>query len=140
MTTSTTPAFEVRNLGKDYVQAQPFSRAQSTVRAFEGIDLTVQRGKTLAIVGESGAGKSSLARCLALLESPSRGEIFFDGQIRSQSLKARAIRPAPEDTVDISKSDGFSQSSIQRSGNRGRAAKGSANRHDKSNRATVPSS
>lgn len=80
MMTSTTPALEVRNLGKDYVQARPFSRAQSTVRAFEGIDLTVQRGKTLAIVGESGAGKSSLARCLALLESPSRGEIFFDGQ------------------------------------------------------------
>jgi ABC-type glutathione transport system ATPase component len=80
MTTSTAPALEVRNLGKDYVQAQPFSRAQSTVRAFEGIDLTVQRGETLAIVGESGAGKSSLARCLALLESPSRGELFFGGK------------------------------------------------------------
>ena len=80
MTTSTTPALEIRNLGKDYIQTQPFSRAQFTVRAFEEIDLTVQRGKTLSIVGESGAGKSSLARCLALLESPSRGEIFFDGK------------------------------------------------------------
>jgi ABC-type glutathione transport system ATPase component len=80
MTTSSTPAFEVRNLGKDYVQAQPFSRAQFTIRAFEDIDLTPQRGKTLAIVGESGAGKSSLGRCLALLESPSRGELFFDGK------------------------------------------------------------
>jgi ABC-type glutathione transport system ATPase component len=80
MTISITPALEVRKLGKDYVEAQPFSRAKSTVRAFEGIDLTVQRGETLAIVGESGAGKSSLARCLALLESPSQGEIFFDGK------------------------------------------------------------
>ena len=80
MTTPTAPALEVRNLAKDYIQTQPFSRARSTVRAFEGIDLTVQRGETLAIVGESGAGKSSLARCLAMLESPSRGEIFFDGK------------------------------------------------------------
>jgi ABC-type glutathione transport system ATPase component len=79
MTISATPALEVRNLGKDYIQAQPFSLAQFTIQAFEDIDLTVQRGETLAIVGESGAGKSSLARCLALLESPSRGEIFFDG-------------------------------------------------------------
>ncbi len=80
MTTPTTPALEVRNLGKDYVQVQPFSRAQFTVRAFEDIDLAVQPGQTLAIVGESGAGKSSLARCLAMLESPSRGELFFDGK------------------------------------------------------------
>ena len=68
MTISATPALEVRNLGKDYIQAQPFSRAQFTIRAFEDIDLTVQRGETLAIVGESGAGKSSLARCLVLLK------------------------------------------------------------------------
>ena len=80
MTASTMPALEVRNLGKDHIQAQPFSRAQSTIRAFEDVDLTVERGRTLAIVGESGAGKSSLARCLALLESPSRGEVFVDGR------------------------------------------------------------
>ena len=80
MTTSTTPALEVRNLAKDYVQTQAFSRKQFTIRAFEDIDLTLRRGETLAIVGESGAGKSSLARCLAMLESPSRGEIFFDGK------------------------------------------------------------
>ena len=73
-------ALEVRNLAKDYVQTQAFSRKQFTIRAFEDIDLTLRRGETLAIVGESGAGKSSLARCLAMLESPSRGEIFFDGK------------------------------------------------------------
>ena len=80
MTTSTTPALEVRDLGKDYIQTQPFSRTQFTIRAFKDIGLIVRRGETLAIVGESGAGKTSLARCLALLESPSRGEIFFDGK------------------------------------------------------------
>ena len=80
MTTSPAPLLEVRNLGKEYVRTEPFGRTRFTVRAFENIDLAVRGGATLAIVGESGAGKSSLARCLALLESPSRGEICFRGK------------------------------------------------------------
>jgi ABC-type glutathione transport system ATPase component len=80
MTTSLGPLLEVRNLGKEYIRTEPFVREQFTVRAFENIDLAVRRGMTLAIVGESGAGKSSLARCLALLESPSGGEIYFSGK------------------------------------------------------------
>jgi len=80
MTGSASPLLEVRNLGKEYVRTEPFARKQFIVRAFENIELTVRRGVTLAIVGESGAGKSSLARCLALLESPTRGEIFLGGK------------------------------------------------------------
>jgi ABC-type dipeptide/oligopeptide/nickel transport system ATPase subunit len=45
------------------------------VTAFRDVSLTIFPGKTLAVVGESGAGKSSLARCIALLERPSTGEI-----------------------------------------------------------------
>jgi ABC-type glutathione transport system ATPase component len=80
MTTSPVPVLEVRNLGKDYLQTQAFSRTRFMVRAFENVNLAVRRGMTLAIVGESGGGKSSLARCLALLESPSHGEILFEGE------------------------------------------------------------
>jgi ABC-type glutathione transport system ATPase component len=80
MTTSPVAVLEVRNLGKDYLQTQAFSRTRFMVRAFENVNLAVRRGMTLAIVGESGAGKSSLARCLALLESPSHGEILFEGE------------------------------------------------------------
>jgi ABC-type glutathione transport system ATPase component len=80
MTTSPAPVLEVQNLSKEYVQTPAFSRARFTVRAFENINLAVRRGETLAIVGESGAGKSSLARCLTLLESPSQGEILFEGK------------------------------------------------------------
>jgi ABC-type glutathione transport system ATPase component len=80
MTTSPVPVLEVRNLGKEYVQTQAFFRTRFTVRAFENVNLAVRRGVTLAIVGESGAGKSSLARCLALLENPSHGEILFEGE------------------------------------------------------------
>lgn len=49
------------------------------MRAFEGVDLSIPRGATLAMVGESGAGKSSLARCVAMLEAPDSGEILFEG-------------------------------------------------------------
>jgi ABC-type glutathione transport system ATPase component len=78
MTVTPTPILEVRNLGKEYVQTRSFDRAEFTVRAFENVNLEIHGGLTLAIVGESGAGKSSLARCLALLERPSRGEIYFE--------------------------------------------------------------
>lgn len=69
-----------RGLGKSYVQRRAFTREKFHVRAFEGIELSVPRGATLAIVGESGAGKSSLARCLALLEPPDCGEISIEGR------------------------------------------------------------
>jgi ABC-type glutathione transport system ATPase component len=71
---------EVRNLSKQYVESRSFSRRRRTIPALNGVNLRVRRGATLAIVGESGSGKSTLARCLALLESPSQGEIIFEGQ------------------------------------------------------------
>jgi ABC-type glutathione transport system ATPase component len=69
-----------KNLSKHYVQRRPLTRAKFTVQAFQDVNLSIHRGTTLAIVGESGAGKSSLARCLALLETPTQGEIWCDEQ------------------------------------------------------------
>src|SRR5271163_3211733 len=73
------PLLRVSGLSKEYVQRRPFSRKQFAVRAFEDVSLTIFPGKTLALVGESGAGKSSLARCVALLERPSTGTIELAG-------------------------------------------------------------
>jgi len=70
----------VRGLGKSYTRRRPISRKKYVVRAFEAVDLKIRRCSTLALVGESGAGKSSLARCLALLEKPSGGEIWYEGR------------------------------------------------------------
>jgi ABC-type glutathione transport system ATPase component len=69
-----------QNLGREYVQRRPLTRTKFTVQAFQDVNLSVQRGTTLAIVGESGAGKSSLSRCLALVEAPTQGEIWCEGQ------------------------------------------------------------
>jgi peptide/nickel transport system ATP-binding protein len=74
------PLLRVVGLAKTYVQRRGFGRARFTVGAFADVSLSIEPGRTLAIVGESGAGKSSLARCIALLEKPDRGEIWNDGR------------------------------------------------------------
>ena len=77
--TETSPLLVVRKLSHRYGQNHLFSSSSAPVQAFVDIDLVLRRHTTIALVGESGAGKSSLARCLALLEKPTSGEIVFDG-------------------------------------------------------------
>jgi ABC-type glutathione transport system ATPase component len=74
------PLLRAEHLGKRYIQQRPFTREKYVVRALDCVSFSIRRATTLAIVGQSGAGKSSLARCLALLEKPDRGEIWFDGE------------------------------------------------------------
>jgi peptide/nickel transport system ATP-binding protein len=77
---SASALLRVRGLSKSYMQRRALSRPEFVVRAFEDVDISIPRGHTLALVGESGAGKSTLARCIALLEKPTCGEIWFDGE------------------------------------------------------------
>jgi len=74
------PLLRVSGLCKQYVQRRPFSRQKIVVNAFQDVSLALFPGTTLALVGESGAGKSSLARCIALLERPSTGKIELAGE------------------------------------------------------------
>ncbi len=70
------PLLQARGLVRRYAGR----RGRPPVVALDGVDLTVERGSTLALVGETGSGKSTLARCLALLERPDSGSIRFHGQ------------------------------------------------------------
>ncbi|TDL93417.1 amino acid ABC transporter ATP-binding protein [Macrococcus brunensis] len=51
------------------------------VEVLKGINLDVQEGEVVAIIGPSGSGKSTLLRCLNLLETPTSGEIIFEGNV-----------------------------------------------------------
>jgi len=71
---------ELRKYYRSTKGMNPLSRAkEKVVRAVDGVSLLIPQGKTLAVVGESGCGKTTLARTLALLTPPTSGEIHFDG-------------------------------------------------------------
>lgn len=71
----------VEHLVKHFpIKAQNFLGSRQYVRAVDDVSLEVRRGETLGLVGETGCGKSTLARCIIRLENPTSGRVVFDGQ------------------------------------------------------------
>ena len=84
---------ELDGLTKHFAVRQGvFARGKAVVHAVEDVSLTVKRGETLGIVGESGCGKSTTARLMLRLLDPTSGSIRFDGQDISK-LSQRQLRP-----------------------------------------------
>ena len=87
------PIVELENVKKYFpVRQGVFSRGHAHVHAVEDVTLTVRKGETLGIVGESGCGKSTTARLMLRLLDPTDGTIRFEGQDISR-LSHRQLRP-----------------------------------------------
>src|ERR687898_3338631 len=69
-----------------------FQRQIASVKAVDGVSFTVREGETLGVVGESGCGKSTMARCIMRLLDPTGGKVVFDGRDIT-SLNRSQMRP-----------------------------------------------
>ncbi|MFE9359869.1 ABC transporter ATP-binding protein [Streptomyces olivaceoviridis] len=87
------PILEVSGLVKHYPLTQGilFKKQVGAVRAVDGVDFTLDRGETLGIVGESGCGKSTVAKMLVSLERPTAGAIRYKGEDITR-LSGRALK------------------------------------------------
>jgi ABC-type glutathione transport system ATPase component len=78
--TGAPPLLSVRGLTLEYARRRVFATERTETVALHGVSFDLDYGKTLALVGPSGSGKSSLARCLVLLERPREGHILYQGR------------------------------------------------------------
>ncbi len=97
---SETPLIEIRNLRKTFQVGQGLFRGKLPLHAVDGVSLQVGRGEVLGLVGESGCGKTTVARMILNLEQPTEGEIMIGGEnLRDldRVAVARRIQPIFQD-------------------------------------------
>src|SRR6266446_2094035 len=88
------PLLKAENLLKRYAK-RSLAGAREELLALDSVSFSIFPGTTLAVVGESGSGKSTLASCLACLESPTTGNIWFEGKdiVKLGEPARRQVRP-----------------------------------------------
>lgn len=89
----TEPLVVIKDLVKQFpVRGGVLQREIGTVNAVAGVNLTIERGETVGLVGESGCGKTTLGRTLVRLLEPTSGSIIFDGEDITH-LKGAQLKP-----------------------------------------------
>jgi peptide/nickel transport system ATP-binding protein/glutathione transport system ATP-binding protein len=89
------PLLRVQRLKKSYVSGGRWC-GRVPIAAMNDVEFEIQSGQTLALVGASGSGKSTIARCVTRLERPDSGQIWFEGQDIAQ-LGQRELLPVRMD-------------------------------------------
>ncbi len=94
------PALECKNVGCTFMIGKGILSPKKPLRAVDDVSLKINRGQVFAVVGESGCGKTTLARMLLGLLEPTDGEIYLDGQpiseVRSDVI-SRKVQPVFQD-------------------------------------------
>jgi len=92
------PLLRLEDVGRDFDVSRPWlnrvleGAPRALLRAVDGVSFEIRHGETLALVGESGCGKSTVARLIVGLHAPSRGRIEFDGVTLSESRQANQAK------------------------------------------------
>ena len=63
-----------------FFEIKGYTKAFDNVQVLKGIDLQINKGEAITIIGSSGSGKTTLLRCINFLETPDNGEMFVDGE------------------------------------------------------------
>ena len=74
MSREETPTLELRNVYRS------FKQGSQTLEVLRGINLNIEKGEIVALIGPSGSGKSTMLQIAGLLEKPTKGEIYLNGQ------------------------------------------------------------
>ena len=100
MTPSPQPVLELIDVRRTFTVTRGLFKGKKDLHAVNGVSLRIQKGEVLGLVGESGCGKTTLARILLGLLPPSRGEILIDGKAMKKEERrtiARKIQPVFQD-------------------------------------------
>jgi len=107
---STNPLVETRGLTKHFLGRRSLlTRERKSVRAVDGVSLSIRERETLGIVGESGCGKTTLGRVILRLVEPTAGQVLFEGQdiaslgpreMRSQRRHMQMVFQSPYDSFN----------------------------------------
>jgi peptide/nickel transport system ATP-binding protein len=90
------PVLHIQDITKTYMVSAGFFKGQQALKAVNGVSLTIPKGAVLGLVGESGCGKTTVAKMILGLEKPSSGQIFMSGKSLAEiSPKAVARRVQP---------------------------------------------
>jgi peptide/nickel transport system ATP-binding protein len=86
------PLLQVNDLKKHFAVHAGLFGGSATVYAVDGVSFSIEKGETLALVGESGCGKSTVGRCILRLTDITSGQVILDGK-RIDDLSTGALRP-----------------------------------------------
>ncbi len=95
---STTPLVNIKGLAKYFDVSKPWLSRQIerlprlVLKAVDGVDIQIRKGETFSLVGESGCGKSTIAKLVVGLTEPTRGSIEFDGVSIDNKENMQALR------------------------------------------------